>query len=530
MWIHLIAVSVGAEPTFEGNDKAVETADRLWRAAVGCAGRAAPAHPTVRIDRGRNPTELVRSVTEIDEHGLVRVDIVRDDSTPTAFAHALARAWFPEGPLALRDGLSEHLAECVAQALPSDVPNARRDTRPLDELEDLRDWGALDYFEPTDEQLLDLRSASWRLAQLLADALPREVLYGGELTSWEALAEALREVEHGPDILEMLEGGEETQRGALLDADEDGLLGMQEQWLGTDPDRWDSDDDGWWDGYDERPEHAIPVPRDGSPVCLNQVARSGRTTIEIGGRMRGVSPTNFTTLDFRRFDLFRQPAEAASGRGGLWIRPAGTDLVENSDCHWSPRVTVRVAPAEIDEVTYEESVAGLRSKLGFNPIQGATAADLRAVAAAATRAAEAYDPLSPMRWRLHVELGPGDSMELRNTDRTPSLMVPARSFRRAMRNRENLESMMYVAVALQRLTLRTAGASHPGTAVLLASHELDRRLPAKLATSHAALVDVRKQFEADCEEGWTDVFAGYCLDRIDPEELKARKREEKNFY
>ena len=71
----------------------------------------------------------------------------------------------------------------------------------------------------------------------------------------------------GAIVWDVLEGGVDRQREALSDKDLDGQPWLAEILSGTDPNRWDSDGDGWWDGASAAPVGAVPLPPDGTAVC-----------------------------------------------------------------------------------------------------------------------------------------------------------------------------------------------------------------------------------------------------------------------
>lgn len=99
---------------------------------------------------------------------------------------------------------------------------------------------------------------------------------------------ALAEAACGAKIRAVLDGGAASQRAALQDEDLDALSDLYEALAGTDPTRWDTDGDGWWDGATPVPG-AVPLPRNGRPVCLAEVPRgTARVVVEYGGQLGGV--------------------------------------------------------------------------------------------------------------------------------------------------------------------------------------------------------------------------------------------------
>jgi hypothetical protein len=232
--------------------------------------------------------------------------------------------------------------------------------------------------------------------------LPFELLFpkNGELR-WRSLVRHLeRAGPKGVITLLALEGGVASQREALSDMDRDGQPRLLEILNGTQPDRWDSDGDGWWDGA-ERPINTsvIPIPLDGSPVCsgLTSGESTGQAYVRLGGawRGRGSPPvrvlagetliTNNPELgvtvppDQPILLLLDTPKRPASG--GVWAQVGGQGLRLNWNCRSTPNYTIWVRDPQMTPFLY--------------PFENALKEHL----------ARARDLFGPMSGRLVIHLG-----------------------------------------------------------------------------------------------------------------------------
>ena len=141
------------------------------------------------------------------------------------------------------------------------------------------------------------------------------------------------------------------QRRALDDDDRDGLSQLAERLSGTDPEDWDSDQDGWWDGSRlVAPGPSIPMSFDGAPVCTGFAAGDSGASVQVvsGGTMRGPTALAVEILGAGR--EARLPPGASVllvvkgteplSTGGLWASIAGSSLVQDARCRTTAGSTV----------------------------------------------------------------------------------------------------------------------------------------------------------------------------------------------
>jgi hypothetical protein len=325
-------------------------AQRAWTAAVECTGWEAASHAQVRIERGNVPRNF-RGLASADEDGLFRIELdAEDDRLDEVIVHEVAHAWVKSGPTALVEGRAELLADCMVHTAPGLAPLQWDDGRELVALPDLRAWRANDDHGPSVNPLMrtDAYLGAGRLVRLASLVLPERALWPEQDgLDWVDLDQLLSEAgQPGEALREVLRAPASVQAHALSDADQDGLPLVGETMLGTDPARFDSDADGWWDGASV-PVGALPLPFDGTPVCsgLATTPAGGVAVMETGGNLRG-NPQPLPVL--RAGDtVFDQGRAAVVGTqsvlveldgdpevvsGGLWAKVAGPRLVPDDAC------------------------------------------------------------------------------------------------------------------------------------------------------------------------------------------------------
>jgi hypothetical protein len=242
----------------------------------GFAGRAHVDRWVGRRTYDREGRVLVDTLS--DAGGLTRIELAAP--RPRLVAHEVAHAWVHGGPSALVEGATNLLADCVARSAPRqfgwDVGG-----NTLEGLEDLRSW------RNADDAAASTRSAGYAashgLMRAAARLVPERTLWRADWT-WGAFADVLREA-GDTVVLPVVEGGVASQLAALADADGDGLSALEEQLLGTDPDDWDSDRDGWWDGapVELGASGAVPIPSGGGPVCTGLAGGPLGATVRLTG-------------------------------------------------------------------------------------------------------------------------------------------------------------------------------------------------------------------------------------------------------
>ncbi|MBT3223046.1 MAG: hypothetical protein HN348_28560, partial [Proteobacteria bacterium] len=231
--------------------------------------------------------------------------------------------------------------ECIVGRLPEKVPFLAANRNSLAQMPDLRSWSSEDGLnrEAVDAAYI----GSFKLFRAIAIVLGKKTLER-EMSTWDAVEAALDAdgSRRARRIMRVIEGGVDKQRSALLDEDRDDLCELQELLMGTDPELWDSDGDGWWDGASpEHPQNGLPLPRDGSLLCgLYRSQDEGVLKVTHHGSMRGY---NLASADFSHDErdlLVSMSDKMMMHPGGTWIELQGSDLEPNPRCHWTPRLTI----------------------------------------------------------------------------------------------------------------------------------------------------------------------------------------------
>ncbi|MEM6930368.1 MAG: hypothetical protein AAF602_25750 [Myxococcota bacterium] len=475
----LLASAAFATPTFTGDAADVALANRLWTAGVICAGGRVPRTASVVPIERREVLEGYSGMARSGEDGLERIAL-NPDASSIVLAHEIGHAWFHDGPTAINEGRAEVFAECVAKEAPEDVRFYRGESLIPGSLSDLLAWGEVGSVEDRKE-LSALYSASWRLFRVLEIVIDRRTLW--TVNSWGALdAELSRLGATGRPIRAALAGGAETQRQALRDDDLDGVVNLHEVLIGTRPDRWDTDGDGWWDGAPEdRPPHAVPVPRDGTPVCTPFVGRDDEYAWRLAGNLRGFDvanirvprrvPTPNLKVQFqRRYQDFH---------GGYWLQAIADDPVPSPWCAWHPEVTV--------SAQQKESVADLERLA-------------EGVAAARTRFRDALGP-APARVFVSV-VGEGTSLGLVEGQSLCTIEVPRRLIKSPP------AGLFAQIVALARVA--PSPLREPSAAAVALARAIEGEKLRPLTATFGADVKRFEKFATQCESGWTGLLAGDC--------------------
>jgi len=334
-----------AAPYFDSFDQEVGAlADKVWQAGVACAGWE-PAHPaiiSIELEElgwadGRasfEPDSRLRSIGLSKAHGGRAVE------SADALPHEVAHAWAHSRTSALSEGVAQVLAQCIAQRL-----GLHAGTGPTlpDEVPDLRTWSPL---QATPEE----RAAGYELSRRLARA--RLLLFGPDAV-WGASAptnldQLRRDLQgRGPQgrLIDGLLDHPTALGDFLLDADHDDLPDGVETLLGSSPEQWDSDGDGWWDGAQVVGQsRLVPLPASREPVCLPP---SEGWTLKDGplAWTRSLERWNGTAWEPWRADgAVLPPARVIrrgetsdwwsgwAGRGGSWLAPTGKVQTEEPVC------------------------------------------------------------------------------------------------------------------------------------------------------------------------------------------------------
>lgn len=329
-----------AGPRFAADDADLGgLASRMWDAGVACTGWEPRTHDVVPIDT--SDLDWAEGRATVDATGLEAILLAprhpADHVGGGALAHEIAHAWAHSRSSALSEGVAQVLAECIAGRL-----GLHAGTAPSlpPEVPDLRRWSP-------DRARDDERSAGYELSRRLAKA--RVALFGQD-SVWGPSApthlDALRKdlVARGPRgrFLDALLDRPAELRAFLVDRDHDDVPDGVERLLGSDPDAWDSDGDGWWDGALARV--GVPLPADRSLLCLPAAA---------GWRLED-GPTTWTkTLEALDGDVWRawEPVDGVlpparvvrrgavgdwwsgwGGRGGSRLVPVGGLGTDEAPC------------------------------------------------------------------------------------------------------------------------------------------------------------------------------------------------------
>jgi hypothetical protein len=331
-----------AAPFFDAYDREVGAlADRVWQAGIACAGWE-PAHTAiVAIEQeelgwadGRasiGPDSGLRSIGLSKAHGGRAVE---------SLPHEVAHAWAHSRTSALSEGVAQVLAECIAQRL-----GLHAGTGPSlpDAVPDLRSWSP-------QEATPDERTAGYELSRRLART--RLLLFGpGAVWGTSApsnltqlRSDLQRRGPHG-HLIDALLDQPTALRDFLRDEDHDDLPDGLEPLLGSDPNRWDSDGDGWWDGAQIAGRNRlVPLPATRDVLCL---PKSDGWTLEDGplAWTRTLERWTGTAWEpWRAVDAVLPPARVIrrgedgdwwsgwGGRGGSWLAPVGKVQTEDRTC------------------------------------------------------------------------------------------------------------------------------------------------------------------------------------------------------
>lgn len=325
---------------------AADVARRAWLAGVACTGWAPAAAPVVRLG---NATDLAGfdGRAHLTDAGLVRIELL-PTATRSTLVHEIGHAWFhgeEATPPALVEGRTDVLADCMVAADGTLGPRRDKFAGPLDRMPDLVAWTNPDGADPA------LREAAYRGAyrvmRAAAAIVPPDVFWHADaLRTWDDLFDRLDAAGPiGAELAGALDRGAASQRVVLGDADIDGRSRVEEQLAGTDPSRWDTDGDGWWDGYDPRaaPPGARPLPPLAAPVCTDLAAgpSGGQVVLSVGGTgpwlpdwlylwvdgVGQVAPVGAPIPVPGGATLLVQGPDISGARQGVWVAASGTGLV-----------------------------------------------------------------------------------------------------------------------------------------------------------------------------------------------------------
>ncbi|MEN0061465.1 MAG: hypothetical protein AAGA48_04895 [Myxococcota bacterium] len=366
----LLPQIVLATPAFHGPPDDVARATRAWEAAKVCSGREGYAARDVEIRHRTIPGGFLGIAHTTSDGELVRIDLDKTSGHyREVLVHEVAHAWVSDGPLALVEGAAELLADCIVAQDPGLATLQYDDGRDLTGLPDLRTWAPPDQHEP--ESLGAIRTDAYigasRLLRTVAEVLDQSQLWPAEGLSWTNFEAALNAAgPRGQAILAALHGGPVAQREALSDPDLDGVPTLAETLAGTNPHRFDTDGDGWWDGARNVPDDAVAIPLDGTPVCAgHRPVRGQALDVLTGGNLRGADVPRVVGRSSAAGATFKAESRRATGwghatalvgggrsvllqldhkadhsTGAAWARIRGRDLVADPGCRSNAQLTV----------------------------------------------------------------------------------------------------------------------------------------------------------------------------------------------
>ena len=216
---------------------------------------------------------------------------------------------------------------------------------------ELTTWTAAAQKTMTPQQVQAAYAGSLRFFLAMGEIVPPADLFAAGAMDWTRVRALLAKDPRGAPLLAALDGGVDAERDALADPDQDGVTTVVETMQGTDPNRWDTDGDGWWDGRPASlPPGALPVPHDSSRICPHKLAGEGATRLIVGGNLRGFDLGGYALTLSGNNNYLQFAPELAERPGGYWYIVIGKSLADNPKCRVTPLVTLRA----VDDATPEE--------------------------------------------------------------------------------------------------------------------------------------------------------------------------------
>jgi hypothetical protein len=314
----------------------MELVKRAWVAFGRCTAAEAPQIEHIEIIEGEN-VGIYDGTAQLSD-GRLTIRLRDAEQKPFVVLHELAHFWVGWEPRALREGLSDLLAECAYRQIYGDPTFRYLHVDKLRSVPDLVAWEEDDELEPF--EVMRHYAASYLLARQLQPMLAPEQLWDPKQTgSWAELWEL---VDGSPEIWREL-----ARKLGSDDVDEDGLDWDAESRAFTDPFRWDTDGDGWWDGASP-PEGAVALTA--GPSCVGVLPEPREVSVRMGGpdvaaqQHSEAMPAGALVFDggserlrgWVQWDTGPlQPCGAGPQLGGAWpmsrVDPDGDGLVETEE-------------------------------------------------------------------------------------------------------------------------------------------------------------------------------------------------------
>lgn len=412
MFTLFAAVASAAAPTFVAMpaDPAVRpasptelaTAQRLYAAAAKCTGWE-PKVARVSLGYASLPPYLGGVATPVGAD----FELVIDVADPEALAHEVAHLWFHGGHDALTEGRAEVLGLCALRLDPvyAAPVSAVTSTR----FDDLRTWR----YEPERFSAGDgaYYVASRLLLTAIAEAVGEATVFRADVTTWEPILEALRaKDEIGRRIADQVAAGPEGQRALLSNDDRDDWPLVLELVHHTDPNRWDSDGDGWWDGAGVVPSGATVIFADDTFTCLPRMALADGSVLRVHRR-----DANGRVVESEHVvGTWTYKLGFPEGSPNGWVIPGAGRWGRNDQCGSNPYATVTVTKWE-DKPSME----------AVDP--------LLAALPKAWKEAQQQLGLPPSPRRLRIEVG-GDQDFVTNNGKRPIVHLSSYTLRAARKD------------------------------------------------------------------------------------------------
>lgn len=347
----LLSSALAAPPSFTSDREADATrAATLWRHLTDCTGREATVAATLPITRDDKLPAAIGGWLVGDEGAGATGVTLAWQATIGDLARTLAHAWF--GPSLVDEGRAEVAATCAVARFEAadDAERADRAWMPAPLAVDLS--ALTDVTQATvaphagDPAAVAARLVARRALLALAAAGGDDAAYAAG--TWDAVAVGLAAAgDGGARVAKALKGGADSQRTAFVDADRDGLTTAIEWIRGTDPDVWDTDGDGWWDGAPaEHPEGARPLPFANRFVCTSKVPpKDVDATIVLTSWLASGEPHTQRIPMTSKTTSFLVPTPPGDAGTGIQLRIEGDTLEDNAVCaEASVGVVLRVDP------------------------------------------------------------------------------------------------------------------------------------------------------------------------------------------
>lgn len=330
-------------------------AEAAWNAAVECTGRIPDVLGPVPITRSL-PTDSPMAGLATWGGGVPGTISLWPYASATVLAHEVAHAWIHRGASGHVEGRTELLTECIQQHRRDLFPNPVDRLTELVDLTDITEWQP---FQGRGDETGDGYVASFRLFRAMGRAVPPESLWGEDVDTWDEIIAVLRTGEpRSTPILRVLREGANAQRSALRDGDLDGESNLFEEIVGTDPKKWDTDGDGWWDGAPkEHPVGAIPFPRSKHPICIPMIPTdTPELLVDVVTQVGGYTTPEPLAYAIDAGGLLTWQAAWTKMPGGAWARARGDALVTNPHCVNAENAAVRSSDAMASGVLAEVAV------------------------------------------------------------------------------------------------------------------------------------------------------------------------------